>query len=346
LLSLRRHEVKAPSLAASTSVVGQKPGSPDAFTQRQRLTLLSIFDFLIMRNPDQIRTQPWKACVVISSDYGLIVVAAMICVSAAKARDVDLVHFSPFTITASNEQRAVGVALRTHMQGLVEPVDALGVSERNQANGGNRPSGLFEPKHRAIPVPLPFSTCLEKGYRPTWWLSPEVENRRVAYFAAMSAIACENGLPESLLDAVIAQESGYKAWALSRAGAMGMMQVMPGTAKYLDLKNPWDALANMRAGARYLRQQLVRFGRVDLALAAYNAGPERRSLALGNIPAIPETRNYVRAITTNWVRLTKLGSPDSDVAAREKAANIAVRASGYREVALVTYQATNSANPI
>jgi soluble lytic murein transglycosylase-like protein len=162
----------------------------------------------------------------------------------------------------------------------------------------------------------------------------------------MSAIACENGLPESLLDAVIAQESGYKAWALSRAGAMGMMQVMPGTARYLDLKNPWDALANMRAGARYLRQQLVRFGRVDLALAAYNAGPERRSLALGNIPAIPETRNYVRAITTNWVRLTKLGSPDSAVAAREKAANIAVRASGYREVALVTYQATNSANPI
>jgi hypothetical protein len=81
-------------------------------------------------------------------------------------------------------------------------------------------------------------------------------------------------------------------------------------------KNPWDALANMRAGARYLRQQLDRFGRVDLALAAYNAGPERRSLSLGSIPAIPETRNYVKAITTNWVRLTKLGSPDSAVAAR------------------------------
>lgn len=112
---------------------------------------------------------------------------------------------------------------------------------------------------------------------------------------------------------------------------MGMMQVMPGTARNLELSNPWDALANMRAGARYLRQQLDRFGRVDLALAAYNAGPKRRSLSLGNIPAIAETRNYVQAITTNWVRLTKLASPDPAVAARTAAANIAVRASHHDE---------------
>jgi soluble lytic murein transglycosylase-like protein len=162
----------------------------------------------------------------------------------------------------------------------------------------------------------------------------------------MSAVACENGLPSSLLDAAIAQESGYKAWALSQAGAMGMMQVMPGTAKNLGLSNPWDAVANMRAGARYLRQQLDRFGRVDLALAAYNAGPERRSLSMGYIPAIPETRNYVRTITTNWLRLTQLTSPDSSALARAAAASTAIRASGYREVTLVTYDGTNSANPI
>lgn len=281
-----------------------------------------------------------------SSKRSLIVVAAMMCVSAAKAREVDLVHFSPLTATASNEQGAVGVALSTHFDGLAEPVDARGVGSRTYATGGNHPSGLFEPKHPAILAPSISSSCLQNGYRPTWWLSPEVENRRVAYFAAMSAIACENGLPESLLDAVIAQESGYKAWALSGAGAMGMMQVMPGTARILELRNPWDALANMRAGARYLRQQLDRFGRVDLALAAYNAGPERRSLAQGIIPAIPETRNYVQAITTNWVRLTKLGSSNSAVAARAMAANIAVRASGYREVSLITYEGTNAANPI
>lgn len=270
----------------------------------------------------------------------------MISVSAAKAREVDLVRFSPFAISASNEQGAVGVSLSSHFEGLVEPVDALGIGESTHATSGNGPSGFFQPQHPAIPVPLPFSSCLRNGYRPTWWLPPEVENRRQAYFEAMSAIACENGLPQNLLDAVISQESGYKAWALSGAGAMGMMQVMPGTARYLDLRNPWDALANMRAGARYLRQQLNRFGRVDLALAAYNAGPERRSLALGKIPAIPETRNYIKSITTNWLRLTKLGSPNSADAARAMAANIAVRASGYREVSLVTYEATNFANPI
>lgn len=283
---------------------------------------------------------------MISSNCSLIAVAAMVCVSAAKAREVDLVQFSPFAVTASNEQGTVGVALSSHFAGLVEPADVRRISERAQAIGGNDRSGLFEPKHPSILAPSTSSSCLQNGYRPTWWLSPEVENRRVAYFAAMSAIACENGLPESLLDAVIAQESGYKAWALSGAGAMGMMQVMPGTARNLELWNPWNALANMRAGARYLRQQLDRFGRVDLALAAYNAGPERRSLALGSIPAIPETRNYVQAITTNWVRLTKLGSSNSVVAARAMAANLAVRASGYREVSLITYEGTNAANPI
>lgn len=283
---------------------------------------------------------------MISSNCSLIVVAAMICVSAAKAREVDLVHFSPFAVTAKNEQGAVGVALSTHFEGLVEAADARRSGDRTHAFGGNGPSGLFEPKHPAILTPSTSSSCLQNGYRPTWWLSPEVENRRATYFAAMSAIACENGLPESLLDAVIAQESGYKAWALSGAGAMGMMQVMPGTARILELRNPWDALANMRAGARYLRQQLDRFGRVDLALAAYNAGPERRSLALGTIPAIPETRNYVQAITTNWLRLTRLGSSNSAVAARAIAANLAVRASGYREVSLMTYEGTNAANPI
>ncbi len=127
---------------------------------------------------------------------------------------------------------------------------------------------------------------------------------------------------------------------------MGMMQVMPGTAKHLELRNPWDALANMRAGARYLRQQLDRFGRVDLALAAYNAGPERRSLANGNVPAIPQTRNYVRTITTNWLRLTQLTRPDSNALTRAAAATTAVRASGFREVSLVTYDGMNAANPI
>ena len=250
----------------------------------------------------------------------------MICVSSAKARDVDLSRFSPSVVVASDEMGPVEIALRDHLQHFGQPAAAFDSTE-TVAVGQNAPS------------------CLGNGYLETWWLPTEVEKRRETYFETMSEIASENGLPVSLLDAVVAQESGYKAWAISRAGAMGMMQVMPGTARHLQLRNPWDAFANMRAGARYLRQQLDRFGRVDLALAAYNAGPERRSLALGYIPAIPETRNYVRTITTNWLRLTQLNRPDSSAVARAAAASTAVMASGYREVSLITYKGMNSANP-
>jgi hypothetical protein len=283
---------------------------------------------------------------VISFKCSSICAVAILCVSAARAREVVLVRFSPFAAVVSNEQGTLGSALSIHFDGLVESIDAPGISEGVHAISANGPSYSLEPKNRDILAPSTFTPCPKNGYRPTWWLTPEVENRRRANFAAMSAVACENGLPSSLLDAAIAQESGYKAWALSQAGAMGMMQVMPGTAKNLGLSNPWDAVANMRAGARYLRQQLDRFGRVDLALAAYNAGPERRSLSMGYIPAIPETRNYVRTITTNWLRLTQLNSPDSSALARAAAASTAIRASGYREVTLVTYDGTNSANPI
>lgn len=102
----------------------------------------------------------------------------------------------------------------------------------------------------------------------------------------------------------------------------------------------------MHAGARYLRQQLDRFGRVDLALAAYNAGPERRSLQRGYIPAIPETINYVRTIMTNWARLVELGGGSADAADRTFAALSAVHASGYRDVELIRYDGLNASNPM
>jgi hypothetical protein len=224
-------------------------------------------------------------------------------------------------------------ALRYHLEAL------------GQNNGGIDPRNLEEFFELSAETNL-RSSCPAIGYSPTWWLKPEVEIRRAAHFATMALTACEFGIPTNLLDAVISQESGYKGWAMSPAGAMGMMQIMPGTAKILGLSNPWDSAANMRAGARYLRHQLDRFGRVDLALAAYNAGPERRSLAQGYVPAIPETINYVRTITTNWARLAALSQPNSGAVVRAAAATVAVRASGYREVNLTVYDGMNSANPM
>lgn len=189
-------------------------------------------------------------------------------------------------------------------------------------------------------------SCNTDTYRPTWWLSRATETRRASYHSIVAGIACQYGIPARLLDAVIAQESGFASGSISSAGAMGMMQLMPGTARSLGLSNPFDPIANMHAGARYLRQQFERFGRVDLALAAYNAGPERRSLRLGRIPAIPETQHYVRTILTNWGRLIELDQANVREPDRGELAMLAVRASGYRDVELIRYDGLNASNPM
>ncbi len=191
-----------------------------------------------------------------------------------------------------------------------------------------------------------LSICTPSAYKPAWWLPGKVERRRAAYFPLVSNIACQYGLPSALLDAVIAQESGYSSTAISGSGAMGIMQIMPGTARQLGLSSPLNPIANMHAGARYLRQQIDRFGRIDLALAAYNSGPERKSLNAGQIPAIPETMAYVRVITTNWARLAAETPVNTGVMARVSAADLAIKASGYREVDLSVYQGINASSPI
>lgn len=102
-------------------------------------------------------------------------------------------------------------------------------------------------------------------------------------------------LSPSLIEALVWQESRWRENAISHAGARGLAQLMPGTARYLGV-DPDDPFANLEGGARYLREQLDRFdGDLEKALAAYNAGPGR-VLAARGIPNIRETRNYVAAI--------------------------------------------------
>jgi soluble lytic murein transglycosylase-like protein len=104
------------------------------------------------------------------------------------------------------------------------------------------------------------------------------------------------GVDHNLVDAVAWQESRYNPRALSTAGAMGVMQLMPGTARQLGVHNPHDVEQNVAGGTAYLRQQLERFGNnVPLALAAYNAGPGA-VIKYGGIPPYRETQNYVRQI--------------------------------------------------
>ena len=116
-----------------------------------------------------------------------------------------------------------------------------------------------------------------------------------AYAAKIAELAARFDLSPALLEAVVWQESRWRANALSPVGARGHAQLMPGTAREMGV-DPDDPLANLEGGARYLRQQLDRFeGDVEKALAAYNAGPGR-VIAANGIPRIRETQLYVASI--------------------------------------------------
>lgn len=115
----------------------------------------------------------------------------------------------------------------------------------------------------------------------------------------IKSVADETGIDADLFDALVAQESSYNPLARSRAGAMGLTQLMPGTARELGVTNPFDPLENLRGGARYLKQLLEQFGGDRrLALAAYNAGPGAVMRNGNQVPNITETQNYVRRILT------------------------------------------------
>ena len=119
---------------------------------------------------------------------------------------------------------------------------------------------------------------------------------------AISSLGQKYNLDPLLIHAVINQESGYQPKVVSKSGAMGMMQLMPATAKGLGVTNPYDPLQNMEGGIKYLKLQLERFGgNVALALAAYNAGPNAVS-KFGGIPPYQETQQYVRNILTNYLK--------------------------------------------
>lgn len=143
--------------------------------------------------------------------------------------------------------------------------------------------------------------CSTAPYRMTGFLRSDAEGRRAAYYGLMSSIACEYGIPGGLFDALIIQESRYRANIVSPKNAFGLTQLMPDTALALGVDR-YRAEDNLRGGAQYLRQQLDRFGQVHLALAAYNAGPGR--VVGGRLPPIQETRAYVDAVLANWSRLT------------------------------------------
>lgn len=154
------------------------------------------------------------------------------------------------------------------------------------------------PKHAGFVLEEALATPSDRARRAARHWSADDVRREIRNRAD------RHGLDPLLVEKVVWAESNFNPLAVSHKGAMGLMQLMPETASLLSIAEPFDPIQNLEGGMRYLRYLLDRFGgRIELALAAFNAG-ENRVLRAGGIPAIPETRNYVRKIMAAY-----LGAP-------------------------------------
>ena len=123
-----------------------------------------------------------------------------------------------------------------------------------------------------------------------------IETGSTSMDAIFEEAASLYNVPLNLLKAMGKAESGFDANAVSPAGAQGVMQLMPATARSLGVENPFDARSNIMGGAKYISQQLNKYnGNIDLALAAYNAGSGNVA-KYGGVPPFKETRNYIQRI--------------------------------------------------
>jgi soluble lytic murein transglycosylase-like protein len=118
---------------------------------------------------------------------------------------------------------------------------------------------------------------------------------------AIEQVATEKGIDPRLLAAIVWAESGFNENAVSSAGATGLTQLMPGTAAGLGV-DPNDPMSNLRGGAEYIKRQLANTGRLDLALACYNAGPGNVQ-KYGGVPPFPETKAYIGRVMGYYSQL-------------------------------------------
>lgn len=150
--------------------------------------------------------------------------------------------------------------------------------------------------------PLPPASPMDGGFNisggPIANLASHPQADKMHVQGLIAQVAREQNIDQSLLKAVVEAESDYNQDEVSKTGAMGLMQLMPDTAKTLGVVDPFNPYENLTGGAKYLSQMMKRYnGNTEMALAAYNAGPTRVDQAKG-IPNIPETQNYVNRIMT------------------------------------------------
>ncbi len=143
-------------------------------------------------------------------------------------------------------------------------------------------------RYSNIPLQLSFARRVRHSQSPG------------SFRAMITSAARRYGISARLIEAVIAVESAFDPRAVSRKGAMGLMQLMPKTARRYAVRNPFDPLQNIRGGIQFLRDLLHRFhGDLRLALAAYNAG-EKAVVAYDGVPPYRETREYVKKVLRRY----------------------------------------------
>ena len=161
-------------------------------------------------------------------------------------------------------------------------------------------------KEKLSPLPFgslskPVSVEKTEVKKETSSLSNTVSKTRDAIMDYIKEASEKHGVEEKLIKALIKQESGFNPNAVSSAGALGLMQLMPSTAKYLGVQDALNPKENIEGGVKYLKQMLDKYnGNKILALAAYNAGPGAVDKYDG-VPPYKETQNYVRAVLKNYL---------------------------------------------
>ncbi len=137
------------------------------------------------------------------------------------------------------------------------------------------------------------------------------DRNRKRFASKIAAVSGRYQVPKALVHAVITIESAYDPNAVSRAGAVGLMQLMPATARRYGVANRRDPVANLTGGIRYLRDLLVRFDHnLELALAGYNAGENAVERFGNRVPPFDETRDYVRKVLKLYAQQSAAPSDD------------------------------------
>ena len=183
-----------------------------------------------------------------------------------------------------------------------QALESPGQRGQRQQQAASRQVAVAGRQHHAEPwviVPAEAVTPAVEGFSPDC-SSLEEADAKVRFKSEEE----RNGLPAGLLEAVARQESALYPCAVSRAGALGLMQLMPATANELGVANPLDPWQSLQGGGQFLKQLLDRYGGdLTLALGAYNAGPSRVDF-YGRVPPIPETQNYVGSVLTKMKQIT------------------------------------------